>query len=421
MKLIRDASSTDRLAIFAIDVGKDDLHLYTEVGADTIETALDNRTDSIESMINELDERTKGWRRLLVVESTGTYHQPLLRAAERAGFETAWASGEKVAKMRVLEFGDIGKTDQRDPKAIFRLAERGYLLKRRRLESRYQRLREWHHIYSCAEKQQLETKITIHDELNKLFPDYDFKTEFFYTQSGSALVHRFGANPHRIKEAGKDLFRQSMREHAPRIQFQSIDRLWRTANLSLQGGPAELVSEVIEIRLRQLYQDFETTQERKEQAREAMENLYDSIREEDDERLPKPVRGVITRFHLARILAETGPLSDFESWRQLYRFAGLNLREKRSGKFRGRTRVVKKGRVLLRKVLSHVALSLVKRTRLFGPYYHHKRDVEKMVGAKAMTAVSRKILKMLFGWYRSGAHFDESRVFQCASQHQKAA
>jgi transposase len=44
-----------------------------------------------------------------------------------------------------------------------------------------------------------------------------------------------------------------------------------------------------------------------------------------------------------------------------------------------------------------------------------------MPGQKALTCVMRKILKMFFGWYRSGRDFDHGRVFVMASEHKKAA
>ncbi len=118
-------------------------------------------------------------------------------------------------------------------------------------------------------------------------------------------------------------------------------------------------------------------------------------------------------------MAETGPLSDFESWRKLMRFSGYNLRERQSGKYRGKTKISKKGRRLLRKVLNLCILPLIKKKGLYGPYYHRKK--EKMPGTKAMTAVSRHFLKMLYGWYRTGCDFNAQRVFTCESQMKLAA
>lgn len=68
-----------------------------------------------------------------------------------------------------------------------------------------------------------------------------------------------------------------------------------------------------------------------------------------------------------------------------------------------------------------MALPLVKRDRLYGPYDHHKTGVQKMPGKKAMMAVSRKIVKMIWDWYQSGAAFEAERGFTCAGEYRKAA
>jgi len=103
------------------------------------------------------------------------------------------------------------------------------------------------------------------------------------------------------------------------------------------------------------------------------------------------------------------------------RMGGLNLCERQSGKYRGKTKTSKKGRPRLRKILGQVVLPLVKEKGLYGSYYHQKKYRDKMPGAKAMVVVERRFLKMLFGWYRSGQAFDSERVFACESQHKKAA
>lgn len=81
------------------------------------------------------------------------------------------------------------------------------------------------------------------------------------------------------------------------------------------------------------------------------------------------------------------------------------------------TKIARSGRRGARAILNQIALALVRRDRLFGPYYHRKRGVEKMPGKKAMTAVARKLLKMIWGWYNSTGGFDAKRVFSCQSAH----
>lgn len=58
---------------------------------------------------------------------------------------------------------------------------------------------------------------------------------------------------------------------------------------------------------------------------------------------------------------------------------------------------------------------------MFGDYYRRKTLIEKMPGTKAMTAVARKFIKMMWGWYHSSVSFDSTRVFQPQSIHQQVA
>jgi len=123
-----------------------------------------------------------------------------------------------------------------------------------------------------------------------------------------------------------------------------------------------------------------------------------------------PHNSPIGPFMLARILAETGPLSDFKTIKQLWRYAGFNLRQKQSGKMQGNNLLSKKGRGRLRRCTQQACIKLVVRGQLFGDYYHAKKSAG-MPGNKALTAVSRRLLKLLHGIEKSNSAYDPSRVF----------
>jgi len=411
------------VALFACDVAKDKVDLYTQIAGRDVERCINSRAVALETQLTTLASlaRQNGAQRVVVLaEPTGCYHEPLLRAAQRLGLETAWVSGEAVAKMRVVEFNDTGKTDLKDPRVIYTLGRMGKTLVHRPLEEPYSLLREWNSLYDASDVRVVEIKGAIHIELHDLFPDFSFKTDFLYGRGGQALLKHYCLNPYRIVEAGFEAFSARIRKAYPTIRKSSLARLFQDAESSVRTALSPRRAELREFRLRQLWQDWEREQERKLLAKQAMENLYAEARHLDP-RLPEGQKGVVTNFHLARIVGETGPLSDFASWRKLLRYAGLNLRERQSGRYRGKTRISKKGRTLLRKILSQTVLPLVKGTCLFGPYYHKKREEGRMPGAKAMTVVMRKFLKMLFGWYRAGDAFQAERVFQCESIFRKAA
>jgi transposase len=413
----------ENIGILACDVSKDRINLYTELGKKRVELDFPNRSKRIEKELAELRAKAldAGYDRIVVVaEATGNYHRSLLRAAARLELSTAWVSGEAVAKMRVIEFNDSGKTDLKDTRVIFSLARMGKTLKHREFDEPYDLLREWNRVYDAADGDVVETKGGIHSTLTELFPDLSFKKDFLFGPSGEALIDCYGGNPYRIIETGWQEFESAMKQRAPRIRKGSLMRLYNDAKSSAANGLSSRHGSILELRLGQLWHDLHSYRERKQETKEAMMKLYEEARELDP-RLPEAKKGVVTAFHLARIVAETGPLSDFDSWRKLLRLAGLNLCERQSGKYRGKTKMSKKGRPLLRKVLGQVILPLVKETGLYGSYFHRKKHQEKMPGTKAMVVVERRFLKMLFGWYRSGEAFDQKRVFTCESQYEKAA
>lgn len=72
----------------------------------------------------------------------------------------------------------------------------------------------------------------------------------------------------------------------------------------------------------------------------------------------------ITLFNLTRLVSQTGPLTDFRSGRALLRYAGLNLRERQRGTYRGQTRLSKKGRPLLRKILGQTIFPVLRKAML---------------------------------------------------------
>jgi hypothetical protein len=284
----------------------------------------------------------------------------------------------------------------------------------------YLMLRKLHKIYDECDVSITSLRVRISKLLVELFCDYSFEKDFLYSNSGLALVELYGCNPYRIVKDGYDVFCRKMRRAAPRIMSRSLERLWEDANSSVLNEMPPGYVQVLEEYLYDRLDDYYKVLERKERIIEQMLNILDKLRQ-DDPLIPPPTPQVISDKNLARFLGETGPLSDFEHWRKLMRYAGLNLKTKQSGMFQGQNKISKKGRKLLRKVLQAIALPLVKRGALYGEVYHKKKDETKMPGNKAMTVIARHLLRKLYGWYRSGEAFNEQRFFTCKSRYRKLA
>lgn len=423
----RTANTSPTIAEVCGDVSMDEIH-FTVMAGENLPFPrvfkVPNRTLDVIEALTSIREfaLSRGFEQVrVVVEPTGDYHLMPLAVAARMGCLTNLVNGEHVAKMRVVHFGDSGKTDKRDPEAIYRVVQNGRLIidRRRTFPEVYHLLRDWGALYQTAEDGIIEAKGRVHRSLRVLFPDFDFGTDFLYGESGQAIMACFGLDPHEIVRQSPSRLYTRLRRSS-HIRRSSVDRLLASARASVLSTPDGERRAFHRTRLAQAWEDWQLHRRRRDEAGAQLESLYDQARVLDP-RLPAPVVGVISQCALARLLGELGPVSDFAHWRQVLRYAGLNLRERESGTFKGMIRIARKGRSQLRRILNQIALPLVKRGRLFGDFFHHKREVQKMTGPKAMTAVSRKIVKMLWGWIHSGEAFDTSRVFVCQSAHGRTA
>ena len=407
------------------DVGMDEIHIvYPPLGDKGFNESLTvaNRTEAVRDALEAIRQRAGAalFARLRVVaEPTGIYHQLLMRMARSMGFRTALVNAEHVVKMRTVVFGDDGKTDARDPHAIAAVADRGRLIVDRVLPEIYQVMRGWSALYEIAEDAMIEAKGRVHRALKYLFPDFDFSSDFLYSRSGQAIMKCYEFDPHRLSASTPSRIYTRLRQHS-QILRSSVDRLVKQARASVTSIATGPCHEISLEHLRLAWRDYTTSQQRRAAARARLEELYLSARR-DDPRLPAPEPAVVTAAGLARLFAELGPIDDFESWRQILKFAGMNIRQRQSGRYVGQNRITHKGRPQLRRVAMQLILPLVRRGALFGDYYAQKTDVQKMPGPKAMTAVARKFIKMIWGWTRAERAFDAERVFRAQSVSTAAA
>ncbi len=412
-----------RVLNVAFDVSSEMLNWSMHLGPAQVDDQCSNQTQSIEKTLRQIKHLAdkQGYGEVRVIcESTGIYHRNLLRIAGNLGMRTNLVHGEAVSKYRTIQFADHGKTDIKDPQAILTVAQVGRLIKHRQLDSRYGQLREMHRLVLRAERRARACKSELHSDLRSSFPDLRLDKSVLYGPTGRALIEEFGANPYEIVEVGRRVFERRIKSASPRTKRATLDGIWKAAQASA-SQPHELgVAEIQAQGVRQLYAEITCFTEQIEQLESQMQSLYDQLCEQNA-RLPRAKKGVVSKRLLSRLVAETGPPDDFQTVAQLMRYAGLNLCQRQSGKWRGRTMISRRGRTEIRYVLNLMALPLIRRKKLFGDYYWKKKEEDKMPGEKAMTCVMRKILKMFFGWYHSECEFDRRRVFLMASQYQQAA
>lgn len=409
----------------AFDIGKDDLHFYSEMGNGTITCLADsfaNNTDIILVKLEDLYKRamSSGYNGIhIICEPSGGYENKLMRLALQQGHATSYVSGEASSKFRLVEGNSNNKSDKRDPRVIFKLAQYGKLLKYRVLSHVYEQLRHLNRMHEQEQDLRNYSRNQLHQELKVLFCERDWKEAFWYGVSGRAVLKLYHGNPYKIIKAGRSRFAERMKKAVKGIRNSTIERIWTNAEQSVKLNYSESLSDLISERIEDLWADFQLHERRLKEIKEHMAGLYRELLDQG-EQLPPVVKGFVSIENLARIAGETGPFSDFKSSEQIKQYAGMNICVRESGKFTGRCKLSKKGRPRLRLILNQSIFHLIKKDRILGEYYHGLKD-RGMNGTKAMSVVSRKLLDILFALSRPGVIFDQQRMFTCKSKYRKAA
>lgn len=408
------------------DVGSKTLHLFSRFDSGareySVEDVVANRTAPVEDALMEVAALAKehGFHGVRVLcEASGGYERLLLSVARRLGFETALVSSEQVGQLTKIVSLDTGKTDKKDARGIHLAGELRKAKPYRNLPEPYVMLRRLTAFHDDETLVTSTIRKRLHAVIVEIFPDFDQRPGFAFTKTGRALLRQRLLCPHRLVHLGEERLLATLRRHVRCVRAKTVTVLFEAAKASIRSAPPLAVTNLLSERLAVLLAEFEMHEARADALKAQIEDLGAQLKASGE--LP-PIDEVVsglTLFNLARLIGQTGPLSDFPSQRQILRYGGMNLQERESGTYKGKTRLSKKGRPLLRKVLSQAAYPLLRRDRLLGPL--HAERCTRMKKTQAMVAAMRKLLTMVWGAHRSASAFHPMRVHRCASQFARTA
>ena len=119
----------------------------------------------------------------------------------------------------------------------------------------------------------------------------------------------------------------------------------------------------------------------------------------------------IGRVTVAGLTGEVGDFNKFHTVSEVMKLAGLDLYEISSGRHKGRRRISKRGRSLMRKLLFFGAINAVKSKGILHKPYHEMLD-RGMPKIKALVAIARKLLRVIFALARDGSVYMENHGYQ---------
>jgi hypothetical protein len=110
---------------------------------------------------------------------------------------------------------------------------------------------------------------------------------------------------------------------------------------------------------------------------------------------------------VAGLIGEVGDFRKFDTISEVLKLAGLDLYEISSGQRKGQHRISKRGRPLMRKQLFFAAINMVKSNGIMHTRYQ-KMLSRGMIKVKALVAISRKILGLIFAIARDNTIYVEN-------------
>lgn len=339
---------------------------------------------------------------LVGLEATSRYGENLYHALLKRGYRVCLLHPGQIhafAQQRGLR----AKTDRLDASTIARAllseeARFGYVP-----DEQVATYRELVRLHQQLSDDVVRYKNELHALLVVLFPE--FPQVFADPSRKTALaVLRAYPSAQAMREADPAALSHFLHQQCPgHYGRQTAETLIHLAQGSVSSGVATAARSSC---LRILCDQLEHTQSNLEHLQEEIEQLLT-----DDPR----AKGLLAvaefgPMTVAALRAELGELDRFARMDQVVAYAGMDLQIKQSGKWKGQTKLSKRGSGRLRRILYLAALRSIRlQASPFGQYYH--RLVERgMKKGMAVVAVMRKLLIVAAHLIQTQEDYDASKV-----------
>jgi transposase len=333
-------------------------------------------------------------------ESTGAYGEPLVHYLRKKPVKLVQINPMHTKRMKDLEGNSPGKTDRKDPKVIADIIGLGHALSVVIPEGVAAELRR----LSQARERSVHRRTALYNQLQELvfiiFPEFLQVMKDVKTRSAQYLLRHY-PSPQDMVRCGADALASILRRVSRgKLGRQRAEALYEGARqtVGLEEGRRGILFEIQE--LVSLIEAGEGFIERVEQ------EMVKGLKEIPYSNSLLSVKGV-GEITVAGLIGEVGDFRQFHTLSEITKLAGLDLFEISSGNHKGKRRISKRGRPLLRKLLYFAAINTVRKGGVMRASY--QRYLEGgMLKKKALIAIARKLLRILFALVRDHSQYVES-------------
>ena len=409
MKKIRKRAKivNDQTLLGTVDIGKEKNvgYMRTPDGHELMPFEFCNNIRGFEKFYHSLQwTKTKHGLRHVVVafESTGPYGEPLLHYLKNKNIKLVQVNTMHTKRLKELCDNSPNKTDKKDPRVIADIVELGHVLSVVIPEGVAAELRSLIHARERLIDKRNVTINQLYDQVHIIFPEFEQVMKNFTSKSAQYLLKKH-PTPEKIIELGLEALTTTLRKVSRgKIKSERAQALYQGAqeSVGVKQGQASIADEITDLL------DVISLVNEKISNKEKKISIELTKIPESKPLLAIPGIGEIT---VAGTLGEVAKFEDFSKIAEIEKFAGLNLFEISSGKHRGQRRISKRGRHLLRKILFFATLNTIRKGGIFHDKYQSYLD-RGMLKKKAVVAISRKLLRVMFAIMRDHKEFDITYV-----------
>jgi len=336
---------------------------------------------------------------LLGMESTASYHIALFSYLTAKGYRVAIINPLLIANFAKLSLRKT-KTDKKDALTIAQFL----LLRREALATGSPRLTELKDL--CRRRERLVDQMTsLKNDMKRIlsvtFPELETITGIF-TKSTLRLLTQF-PSAHAIGKAGYDAVAAIVISRSRgRKSSASIQALMDAATASV--GVASPAKDLI------LKQEAGLLIELQKQAEEIMKLILDLSGEKikRDAKILTSMRGIGDKTAFNFLIELGGDVKAFENDRKLIAAAGLDPTTYESGKYKGKSKISKRGNRHLRRVIWLMTTKVIINNQVFRSYYL-KRRKDGLIYKMAVLATAHKLIRVMFSMLVNQKCFEPER------------
>ena len=332
-------------------------------------------------------------------ESTGAYGEPLVHYLRQKPVKLVQVNPMHTKRMKELEGNSPGKTDRKDPKVIADIIGLGHALSVVIPEGPAAELRR----LTLARERSIRRRTALYNQLQDLvyilFPEFLQVMNNIKTQSAQYLLRHY-PTPQDIVACGSEALTLILKR-------VSRGKLGKARSQALYDAAAQSVGlpegrRGILLEIEEILSSLEACQRFIEKLGEEMLPYLEEI---PYSKSLLSVKG-IGEITVAGLIGEVGDFRQFQTLREVMKLAGLNLFEISSGKHQGNRHISKRGRPLLRKLLYFAAINTIRKGGVMHTCYQRHLETG-MPKTKALIAIARKLLGILFALVRNHSQYDE--------------